>query len=139
VLAAPPAQVVVLAHAIAGVSLGSKRAALTARLGKGVVVKSGKGSFGHFAIVRYAKPAVSVTFVQGFATDVATTSRAYPTRQGIAVGSSKARVRATYGSRLRCGNFQICTLGDALPGHAVTTFDLQGGRVARIDVSSVLD
>jgi hypothetical protein len=131
--------VVVLAHAIAGVSLGSTRAALTARLGKGVVVKSGKGSFGPFAIVRYSKPAVSVTFVQGVATDVATSSRAYPTRQGIAVGSSKARVRAVYGSRLRCGNFQICTLGAELPGHAVTTFDLQGGRVARIDVSSVLD
>jgi hypothetical protein len=131
--------VVVLAHAIAGVSLGSTRAALTARLGKGVVVKSGKGSFGPFAIVRYRKPAVSVTFVRGVATDVATTSRAYPTRQGIAVGSSKATLRAAYGSRLRCGNFQICTLGDALPGHAVTTFDLQGGRVARIDVSSVLD
>jgi hypothetical protein len=117
VLAAPPAQVVVLGHAIAGVSLGSTRAALTARLGKGVVVKSGKGSFG----------------------PVATSSRAYPTRRGIAVGSSKARVRAAYGARLHCGNFQICTLGEALPGHAVTTFDLQGGQVARIDVSAVLD
>jgi hypothetical protein len=139
VLAAPPAQAVVLGHAIAGVSLGSTRAALTARLGKGVVVKSGKGSFGPFAMVRYRAPAVSVTFVQGVATDVATSSRAYPTRQGIAVGSSKARVRAAYGARLHCGNFQICTLGEALPGHAVTTFDLQGGQVARIDVSAVLD
>jgi hypothetical protein len=139
VLAAPPAQVVVLGHAIAGVSLGSTRAALTARLGKGVVVKSGKGSFGPFAVVRYRTPAVSVTFVQGVATDVATSSRAYPTRRGIAVGSSKARVRAAYGARLRCGNFQICTLGEALPGHAVTTFDLQRAHVARIDVSAVLD
>ncbi len=138
-LAAPPAQGVVLAYGIAGVSLGTKRRALTARLGKGVVVKSGKGSFGPFAVVRYARPAVSVTFVQGVASDVATTSRAYATRKGIAVGSSKARVRAAYGSRLHCGNFQICTLGAALPGHAVTTFDLQDGRVARIDVSAVLD
>jgi hypothetical protein len=139
VLATPPAQVVVLAHGIAGVSLGARRAALTARLGKGVVVSSGKGSFGPFAVVRYPRPAVSVTFVQGVATDVSTSSKAYPTRQGIAVGSSSARMRSAYGTRLHCGNFQICTLGEALPGHAVTTFDLQGARVVRIDVSSVLD
>ena len=48
-------------------------------------------------------------------------------------------MRAAYGTRLRCGNFQICTLGAELPGHALTTFDLQDGRVARIDVTSVLD
>ena len=139
IAAVPPAQLVVLGHAIAGVSLGAARGALTTRLGTGIVVSSGKGSFGPFTVVRYARPAVSVTFVQGVATNVSTSSKAYPTRQGIAVGSSAARMRSAYGTRLHCGNFQICTLGEALPGHSVTTFDLQGARVVRIDVSSVLD
>ena len=48
-------------------------------------------------------------------------------------------MRAAYGKRLRCGNFQICTLGQALPGHALTTFDLKRARVSRIDVTAVLD
>ena len=48
-------------------------------------------------------------------------------------------MRAAYGTRLHCGNFQICTLGQALPGHALTTFDLQDARVSRIDVTAVLD
>ena len=48
-------------------------------------------------------------------------------------------MRAAYGKRLPCGNFQICTLGQALPGHALTTFDLKRGRVSRIDVTAVLD
>jgi len=48
-------------------------------------------------------------------------------------------MRAVYGTRLRCGNFQICTLGQALPGHALTTFDLKNARVSRIDVTAVLD
>jgi hypothetical protein len=139
VLAAPPAQVVVLGHAIAGVALGASRSELTARLGKGAVLRSGTGSYGPFVVVRYAKPALSVTFVQGIANTVSTSSTAYPTRQGVAVGSSEARMRAAYGKRLHCGNFQICTLGQALPGHALTTFDLKHARVSRIDVTAVLD
>jgi hypothetical protein len=138
-LAAPPAQLVVLGHAIAGVSLGAARGTLTARLGKGVVVSSGRGSYGPFVVVRYARPAVTVTFVQGIASVVSTSSKAYATRAGIAVGSTNARMRAAYGKRLRCGNFQICTLGQALPGHALTTFDLRDARVSRIDVTAVLD
>lgn len=137
--AAPPAQVVVLGHAIAGVALGTTRSALRRRLGTGAVVDSGKGSFGPFVVVRYARPALRVTFVQGVATNVSTSSRAYATRQGVAVGSSEARMRAAYGKRLHCGNFQICSLGEALPGHALTTFDLDRARVSRIDVTSVLD
>ncbi len=139
VTAAPPAQVVVLGHAIAGVALGTTRAALRRRLGAGVVVDSGKGSFGPFVVVRYRRPALRVTFVQGVASNVSTSSRAYATRQGVAVGSSEARMRAAYGTRLHCGNFQICSLGEALPGHALTTFDLDDARVSRIDVTSVLD
>ncbi len=139
IAAVPPAQLVVLGHAIAGVSLGVARGALRTRLGKGVVVSSGKGSYGPFVVVRYARPAVTVTFVQGVASVVSTSSKAYATRAGIAVGSTNARMRAAYGKRLRCGNFQICTLGQALPGHALTTFDLKNARVSRIDVTAVLD
>jgi hypothetical protein len=139
IAAVPPAQLVVLGHAIAGVSLGAARGALTTRLGKGVLVSSGKGSYGPFVVVRYARPAVTVTFVQGVANVVSTSSKAYATRAGIAVGSTNARMRAAYGKRLRCGNFQICTLGQALPGHALTTFDLKNARVSRIDVTAVLD
>ena len=139
IAAVPPAQLVVLGHAIAGVSLGAARGTLTARLGKGVIVSSGKGSYGPFVVVRYARPAVTVTFVQGIANVVSTSSKAYATRAGIAVGSTNARMRAAYGKRLRCGNFQICTLGQALPGHALTTFDLKDARVSRIDVTAVLD
>jgi hypothetical protein len=139
IAAVPPAQLVVLGHAIAGVSLGAARGALTTRLGKGVVVSSGKGSYGPFVVVRYARPAVTVTFVQGVASVVSTSSKGYATRAGIAVGSTNARMRAAYGKRLRCGNFQICTLGQALPGHALTTFDLKNARVSRIDVTAVLD
>ena len=139
IAAVPPAQLVVLGHAIAGVSLGAARGTLTARLGEGVIVSSGKGSYGPFVVVRYARPAVTVTFVQGIANVVSTSSKAYATRAGIAVGSTNARMRAAYGKRLRCGNFQICTLGQALPGHALTTFDLKDARVSRIDVTAVLD
>jgi hypothetical protein len=139
IAAVPPAQLVVLGHAIAGVALGAARGALTPRLGKGAVVSSGKGSYGPFVVVRYARPAVTVTFVQGVANVVSTSSKAYATRAGIAVGSTNARMRAAYGKRLRCGNFQICTLGQALPGHALTTFDLKNARVSRIDVTAVLD
>jgi hypothetical protein len=139
VLAAPAPPGIVLAHAVAGVSLGVRRAALTARLGKGTVVRSGKGSFGPFVVVAYRKPVVSVTFLNGKATTVSTGSRAYRTPEGIAVGSTNASLRSAYGSRLQCGNFQICTVGKALPGRAVTTFDLQNARVVRIDVSAVLD
>jgi hypothetical protein len=139
IAAVPPAQLVVLGHAIAGVALGAARGALTSRLGKGAVVSSGKGSYGPFVVVRYARPAVTVTFVQGVANVVSTSSKAYATRAGIAVGSTNARMRAAYGKRLRCGNFQICTLGQALPGHALTTFDLKNARVSRIDVTAVLD
>jgi hypothetical protein len=139
IAAVPPAQLVVLGRAIAGVSLGAARGALTSRLGEGVVVSSGKGSYGPFVVVRYARPAVTVTFVQGVANVVSTSSKAYATRAGIAVGSTNARMRAAYGKRLRCGNFQICTLGQALPGHALTTFDLKNARVSRIDVTAVLD
>jgi hypothetical protein len=139
IAAVPPAQLVVLGHAIAGVSLGAARGALTSRLGEGVVVSSGKGSYGPFVVVRYARPAVTVTFVQGVASVVSTSSKAYATRAGIAVGSTNARMRAAYGKRLRCGNFQICTLGQALPGHALTTFDLKNAHVSRIDVTAVLD
>lgn len=137
--AAPPAQLVVLGHGIAGVSLGATRGALTARLGQGLVVRSGKGSYGPFVVVRYARPSVTVTFVQGVASVVSTSSKAYPTRGGVSVGSTNAHMRAVYGTRLRCGNFQICTLGQALPGHALTTFDLKNARVSRIDVTAVLD
>jgi hypothetical protein len=139
IAAVPPARLVVLGHAIAGVSLGAARGALTTRLGKGVVVSSGKGSFGPFVVVRYARPAVTVTFVQGVASVVSTSSKAYPTRDGVAVGSTNGRMRAAYGKRLHCGNFQICTLGEALPGHALTTFDLRNARVSRIEVAAVLD
>jgi hypothetical protein len=138
IAAVPPAPLVVLGRAIAGVSLGAARGTLTARLGKGIVVSSGKGSYGPFVVVRYARPAVTVTFVQGIASVVSTSSQAYATRAGIAVGSTNARMRAAYGKRLRCGNFQICTLGQALPGHALTTFDLKNARVSRIDVTAVL-
>lgn len=138
-LAAPPAQVVVLAHAIAGVPLGATRAGLTSRLGSGVVLRTGAGDFGPFAIVRYAKPAVRVTYTQGVATSVSTGSVTYPTRQGIAVGASVARLREVYGTRLACGNGSRCMLGQALPGHAATIFELRRARVVRIDVSAVLD
>jgi hypothetical protein len=137
--AAPPAQMVVLGHGIAGVSLGATRRALAVRLGKGRVLRSGKGSYGPFVVVRYARPALTVTYVQGVASVVSTSSTAYATRDGIAVGSTNARMRAVYGKRLRCGNFQICTIGQALPGHALTTFDLKNARVSRIDVTAVLD
>jgi hypothetical protein len=139
VLAVPPARTVVLGHAIAGVSLGAKRTALTARFGKGVVVSSGKGSYGPFVVVRYAKPALTVTFVQGAAETLSTSSKAYATPQGVAVGSPEAAMRKAYGKALHCGNFQICTLGKALPGHALTTFNLQNARVSRIDITAVLD
>jgi hypothetical protein len=139
VAAVPPAQLVVLGHAIAGVSLGAARGALTTRLGRGIVVSSGKGSYGPFVVVRYARPAITVTFVQGIASVVSTSSKAYATRAGIAVGSTSWRMRAAYGKRLHCGNFQICSLGQALPGHALTTFDLKNARVSRIEVAAVLD
>jgi hypothetical protein len=139
VLAVPPARTVVLGHAIAGVALGARRTALTARLGKGVVMSSGKGSYGPFVVVRYARPALTVTFVQGAAETLSTSSTAYVTPQGVAVGSPEARMRTAYGKALHCGNFQICTLGKALPGHALTTFNLQNARVSRIDITAVLD
>jgi len=135
--ASPPA--IALARSIAGVSLGARRAALTSRLGAGTLVQSGTGSFGPFAVVRYPSPAVKVTFVQGTATSVATVSGRYRTALGVAVGTSSAVLRHAYGSALRCGNFQICTVGKALPGKAVTTFYLANGRVREIDVSRVLD
>jgi hypothetical protein len=138
VLAAPPAQIV-LARSIAGVSLGAHRSALTARLGKGVVTRSGKGSFGPYAVVSYPRARVSVTYVQGTATTVATTSKTYRTAAGIVIGTAKSRLLAAYGKRIACGNYEVCTVGTALPGRAVTTFDLQAGRVSEIDVSSVLD
>jgi hypothetical protein len=139
VIAAPATPGIVLAHSVAGVALGARRTTLTARLGKGTVVRSGKGSFGPFVVVDYRKPLVSVTFVKGAATTVSTTSRLYRTPEGIAVGGSSSALHHAYGSRLHCGNFQICTVGKALPGRAVTTFDLQNARVVRIDVSAVLD
>jgi hypothetical protein len=134
-----PTPAIALAHSIAGVSLGAHRTALAARLGKGTVVRSGKGSFGPFAVVAYRSPAVSVTYVQGVATTVSTVSHRYRTRLGVSVGSSSATLRHAYGAALRCGNFQICSVGKALPGQAVTTFYLQDGRVREVDVSRVLD
>ena len=74
---------------------------------------------GPFAVVRYSSPAVEVTFVQETATSVATVSGRYRTARGVTVGTSSAVLRHAYGSALRCGNFQICTVGTALPG---TTF-----------------
>jgi hypothetical protein len=139
VLAAPATPGIVLAHSVAGVSLGTRRTALTARIGKGTVVRSGKGSFGPFVIVAYRKPIVSVTFLKGTATTVSTSSRVYRTPEGIAVGTTSSRLHGAYGKRLHCGNFQICQVGTATPGHSVTTFDLQNARVVRIDVSTVLD
>jgi hypothetical protein len=138
VLAAPPAQIV-LARSIAGVSLGTHRAVLTGRFGKGVVTMSGKGSFGPYAVVAYARPKISVTYVKGTATTVATRSTSYRTANGIVIGTAKARLLAAYGSRIACGNYEVCTVGTALPGRAVTTFDLHAGRVSEIDVSSVLN
>jgi hypothetical protein len=138
VLAAPPAQIV-LARSIAGVSLGAHRTTLTARLGKGVVTRSGKGSFGPYAVVAYPLPRVSVTYVHGTATTIATTSKTYRTAAGVVIGTAKARLLAAYGTRIACGNYEVCTVGTALPGRAVTTFDLHAGRVSEIDVSSVLD
>jgi hypothetical protein len=138
VLAAPPAQIV-LARSIAGVALGTRRAVLTGRFGKGVVTMSGKGSFGPYAVVAYARPKISVTYVKGTATTVATRSKAYRTANGIVIGTAKARLLAAYGSRIACGNYEVCTVGTALPGRAVTTFDLHAGKVSEIDVSSVLN
>jgi hypothetical protein len=137
-LAAPP-PAIALARSIAGISLGARRATLTTRLGAGALVQSGTGSFGPFAVVRYPSPAVKVTFVRGVATSVGTVSQRYRTALGVSVGTGAATVRHAYGSALRCGNFQICTVGKALPGKAVTTFYLADGRVREIDVSRVLD
>jgi hypothetical protein len=139
VLAVPPARTVVLGHAIAGVALGAKRGALSARLGTGVVLSSGKGSYGPYVVVRYARPALTVTYVQGVAQTLSTSSKSYVTPQGVAVGSTESRMRAAYGKQLHCGNFQICTLGKALPGKALTTFNLQNAHVSRIDITAVLD
>ena len=80
-----------------------------------------------------------VTFLKGTATTVSTSSRIYRTPEGIAVGATSSTLHHVYGKRLQCGNFQICQVGNATPGHAVTTFDLQNARVVRIDVSTVLD
>ena len=55
------------------------------------------------------------------------------------MGASSSTLHRVYGTRLQCGNFQICQVGNATPGHAVTTFDLQNAHVVRIDVSTVLD
>jgi hypothetical protein len=139
VLAAPAPPGIVLAHSVAGVSLGTRRTALTARIGKGTVVRSGTGSFGPYVIVTYRKPIVTVTFLKGTATTVSTISRLYRTPNGIAVGATSSTLHSAYGKRLQCGNFQICQVGTATPGHSVTTFDLQNARVVRIGVSTVLD
>jgi hypothetical protein len=138
-LATAAAPGIVLAHSVAGVSLGTRRTALTARIGKGTVVRSGKGSFGPFVVIAYRKPAVRVTFLKGTATTVSTSSRVYRTPEGIAVGTSSSRLHLAYGKRLHCGNFQICEVGNAVAGNSVTTFDLQNAHVVRIDVSTVLD
>ncbi|MEO9176566.1 MAG: hypothetical protein ABI317_13710 [Gaiellales bacterium] len=137
-LATLPAEIV-LARSIGGVSLGTRRAVLTGRFGKGVVTMSGKGSYGPYAVVAYARPKLSVTYVKGTATTVATRSKSYRTANGIVIGTAKARLLSAYGKRIACGNFEVCTVGAALPGRAVTTFELHAGRVSEIDVSSVLN
>jgi hypothetical protein len=130
--------VVALAHAVGGVALGSTRAALTRRLGPGAVLARGTSDFGAFADVYYAGPHLTVSFLQGIAQTVSTSSTRHRTRQGIAVGATSARLHAAYGRRLRCGP-ATCTLGRALPGHAVTTFRLTGGKVVEIAVAAVVD
>jgi hypothetical protein len=136
VIAATPA--VVLAHAVGGVALGVQRSALTTRLGTGVVLRHGTSDFGPYEDVYYAGPHLTVSFLQGTAETVSTSSSRHRTRQGIAVGSTEARLRAAYGRRLQCGP-GACTLGRALPGHAVTTFRLAHGAVTEIAVAAVVD
>jgi hypothetical protein len=138
VLAAPPAQIV-LARSIAGVTLGLRRPQLTTRLGKGVVTKSGTGSFGPYTIVNYPKQHVSVTLVQGVATTVSTRWKTYRMANGVGVGTPKARLLAAFGKQIACGNYEVCTIGKALPGVVVTTFQLQAGRVFEVDVSNTLN
>jgi hypothetical protein len=132
------APVVVLAHAVGGVALGASRAAVTARLGTGVVLARGRSAFGPWVNVYYAGPRVTVSFLQGSAELVSTSSTRYRTRQGVSVGTGRTRLRAAYGARLQCDP-ATCTLGRALPGHAVTAFGVAHGKVTRIDVAAVVD
>jgi hypothetical protein len=132
------APVVVLAHAVGGVALGASRAAVTARLGRGSTIARGTSDFGPYVDVYYPASRLTVSFLRGAAERVSTSSTRYRTRDGIAVGSTPVRLFGAYGARLRCGS-SACTLGRALPGHAVTTFRFAGGRVAQIAVEAVVD
>jgi hypothetical protein len=70
-----------------------------------------------------------------------TTSRSQRLRNGVGVGSTRARVLAgVRGVRCRVeSGLDHCWVGTFAPGRIVTDFPLRGGRVGSITVGRVID
>ena len=134
--------IIVPGGAIGPIAVGDERAAIAARHGDGVVASRTRDPEhpGNRNLDRVTVRYPALSLVAAFPTDeassgaerLATRSRAYRTRAGVGVGSTRAAVRRAHPAAL--SDAASCRIGRALPGRVVTRFLLARGRVVRVDL-----
>ena len=124
----PKNRVIVLGHAIAGVSLGEERKTVQAALGRGTSTRRGEvWYFGRRLFVDY-------WFHDQLTTQVAaleTKWRGFHTRSGVHIGTSRQALRALH-VMCRGGECRLAT--GHLPDAPGTIFRMRHGKVAEIDI-----
>jgi hypothetical protein len=140
VFASPASAIIQIDRGIAGARLGNTQAQVRAALGKPSRVVRAVNDFGPYTQFRYAG-AIDV-FFQGnrHVSLVRTTGRGDRTAKGVGVGSSERALTRRH--NVTCRTFsgtRICSTGAGNPGDRVTSFFVRRGRIARIDVSRVID
>jgi hypothetical protein len=134
------AAAIVPQRGIRGVTLGLRRPAVVARLGRPTSIRHGRNELYRYTELRYRGLKITFAFNQG-ASQIESTSRTDRTRTGVGAGSTEVKLRSSVPS-LRCRTESAtrhCWLGEFLGGRIVTDFFLKDGRVSRVVVGRVFD